>query len=149
MWPPALHLVKSLDRKLWRDLWHLRGQAIAVALVVACGMASFTTTRSTYESLQMSQAAYYERYRFAHIFASLKRAPEALVAQLEALPGVARAQTWVVVHVTLDAPGLSEPATGRLVSMPEQPRPILSAVSRIRWQRICGSSCACWWSLPA
>ena len=29
--------MKSLDRKLIRDVWHLRGQVAAVALVAACG----------------------------------------------------------------------------------------------------------------
>ena len=28
-----------LTRKLWRDLWRLRGQVLAVALVVASGVA--------------------------------------------------------------------------------------------------------------
>lgn len=118
--------MSSLQRKLWRDLWRTRGQALAVALVVACGMASYTTTRSTYTSLKNTQAAYYERYRFAHLFAALHRAPEALAAQLAALPGVGQVQTRLVVDVTLDVPGLAEPATGRLVAIPEQARPMLN-----------------------
>jgi hypothetical protein len=32
--------MKALDKKLIRDLSHLRGQIIAIALVVACGIAS-------------------------------------------------------------------------------------------------------------
>ena len=31
--------MRALDRKLTRDLWHLRGQALAIALVLACGVA--------------------------------------------------------------------------------------------------------------
>lgn len=116
----------SLQRKLWRDLWRTRGQALAVALVVACGMASYTTMRSTYESLQQTQAAYYERYRFAHLFTALHRAPEALATQIAALPGVGQVQTRVMVDVTLDVPGLQEPATGRLIAIPEQPHPMLN-----------------------
>ncbi len=126
MWWQVQRFIPSLDRKLWRDLWRTRGQALAVAMVVACGMASYTTTRSTYESLKITQDAYYERYRFAQVFAGLKRAPETLRTQLEAIPGVARVQTRVVVHVTLDVPGLPEPATGRLVSIPEQPGAMLN-----------------------
>ncbi|MGE3542258.1 MAG: ABC transporter permease, partial [Candidatus Tectimicrobiota bacterium] len=126
MWRQLQRLIHSLDRKLYRDLWRARGQALAVALVVACGMASYTATRSTYESLKITQEAYYAHYRFAQIFASLKRAPETLRQQFEALPGVARLQTRVVVHVTLDVPGLPEPATGRLVSIPEQSTAILN-----------------------
>jgi putative ABC transport system permease protein len=30
--------MKALQRKLLRDLWHLRGQVFAIAVVVACGV---------------------------------------------------------------------------------------------------------------
>ncbi len=73
--------MRALDRKLLRDLCHLRGQVLAIALVVACGVATVVTTRTAYESLVVSQAAYYAKYRFADVFASLERAPEALRAQ--------------------------------------------------------------------
>lgn len=118
----------ALNRKLIRDLLHLRGQVIAVALVVACGIATYVTMRSSYESLVVSRGVYYEAYRFAAVFAQLKRAPESLAAEIRNLPGVATAQTRVVVEVTLDVPGLDEPATGRLVSIPEQRTPILNDI---------------------
>jgi putative ABC transport system permease protein len=118
--------VRALRRKLWRDLWHLRGQAVAIALVVACGVATVVTTRTAYDSLVISRAAYYARYRFADVFASLKRAPEALAREIERIPGVAAVRTRVVFEVTLDVPGLREPATGRLVSVPERRVPILN-----------------------
>jgi putative ABC transport system permease protein len=118
--------MRALNRKLLRDLLHLRGQALAVALIVACGMASFVTTRSAYRSLLLSQTAYYERYRLAQVFAQLKRAPETLVPRLAAIPGVAQVRTRVVVNVTLDVPGLAEPASGRLVSIPERRQPMLN-----------------------
>jgi putative ABC transport system permease protein len=120
--------VTALNRKLIRDLLHLRGQIIAVALVVACGIATYVTMRSSYESLVVSRGVYYEAYRFAAVFAQLKRAPESLAAEIRNLPGVATAQTRVVVEVTLDVPGLDEPATGRLVSIPEQRTPILNDI---------------------
>jgi putative ABC transport system permease protein len=118
--------VKALTRKLWRDLLHLRGQVIAIGLVVACGVATVVTTRTAYDSLVISRAAYYGRYRFADVFASLKRAPEGLAREIEAIPGVAAVQTRIVFDVTLDVPGLREPATGRLVSIPERRVPILN-----------------------
>ena len=110
--------MRALQRKLWRDLWHLRGQVTAIAVVVACGVATVVTTRTAYESLVVSQALYYARYRFADVFASLERAPETLRARIEAIPGVAGVETRVVSEVTLDVPGLDEPATGRLLSIP-------------------------------
>ncbi|MGB5632204.1 MAG: hypothetical protein WBM86_05405 [Waterburya sp.] len=112
--------MNSLDRKLFRDLWHARGQVIAIALVVACGIASFVMARSAYTSLTLTQNTYYNKYHFAQIFASLKRAPEPLKVQIASIPGVAQTQTRIVVDVTLDIPDLPEPGTGRLISIPEQ-----------------------------
>ena len=111
----------ALRRKLRRDLWHHRGQAAAVALVVACGVASFVTTRSAHQSILLSREDYYARYRFADVFVSLKRAPDALGKRVSAIPGVAFAEPRVVAEVNLDVPGLPEPATGRIVSVAPGP----------------------------
>jgi putative ABC transport system permease protein len=127
--------MRALHRKLYRDLWHLRGQLVAIALVVACGVAVFISTRSAYESLLISRATYYADYRFADVFVHLKRAPDALAARLARIPGVARVQPRIVFDVTLDVPGLAEPATGRLQSIPERRVPILNDLHlrRGRW----------------
>lgn len=117
---PAGQIVKPLGKILWRDLWHLRGQVLAAALVVCCGVMAQVSMHSAYLSLEATQANYYDSYRFADVFASLKRAPESLADQMRALPGVAQVRTRVVADVTLDVPGLAEPATGRLVSIPER-----------------------------
>ncbi|MFY9608115.1 MAG: FtsX-like permease family protein [Blastocatellia bacterium] len=116
----------ALNQKLIRDLLRLRGQVIAVALVVACGIATYVTMRSSYESLVVSRAIYYQQYRFADLFAQLKRAPESLAAEIRDIPGSGTVQTRLVVEVTLDVPGLDEPATGRLLSIPERRMPILN-----------------------
>ncbi|MFB2769461.1 ABC transporter permease [Pelatocladus sp. BLCC-F211] len=118
--------MKALDKKLIRDLSRLRGQIIAIALVVACGIASFVSMLSAYESLKLSQATYYQQYHFAQVFAQLKRAPESLSAQIREIPGVAQVQTRVIADVSLDIPGRNEPATGRLISIPERQTPMLN-----------------------
>jgi putative ABC transport system permease protein len=119
-------VIKAIDRKLLRDLIRLRGQILAIALVVACGIASFVSMLSAYESLKLSQATYYNQYRFAQVFAVSKRSPESLKPQLEAIDGVAQVQTRVVADVNLDIPGRNEPATGRLISLPEHQTPMLN-----------------------
>ncbi len=118
--------MNALNRKLIRDLFHMRGQVIAVALVVACGIAAFVAMRSVYHSLLGSQDAYYRQYRFAEVFASLKRAPETLAARIRGIPGVAAAETRIVANVTLDVPGVEEPARGRIISIPERQSPMLN-----------------------
>jgi putative ABC transport system permease protein len=118
--------VRSLDKKLLRDLRRLWGQILAIALIVACGIAMFVAMQSNYESLKLSQGNYYNQYRFAQVFASLKRAPETITEQIQAIPGVAQMQTRVQMDVTLDVAGRSEPAIGRLISIPEQQAPMLN-----------------------
>lgn len=120
--------MRALDRKLLRDVRHLGGQMLAVATVVACGVAAMISMRANYDSLLLSRDTYYERRHFADVFAHLRRAPEPVAAKLEALPGVAVAEPRVVANVTLDVPGLPEPATGQLVSLPAGDEQGLNAV---------------------
>lgn len=109
--------MKALDRKLLRDLWHMRGQAATIALVVACGIGAFVAQLTTYESLQVSREEYYEESRFSHVFAPVKRAPLALAERIAALPGVAQSQTAVAFDLLLDLPGVAEPVTGRMIGL--------------------------------
>ena len=115
-----------LDVKLLRDLRALKSQALAVALVMACGLAMMIVTRSLMLSLTTTRDAYYERHRFAEVFARLKRAPNSVRDQLAAIPGVATVQTSIAIQVTLDVPGLAEPAVGLLNSLPERGAPVLN-----------------------
>ena len=116
----------SLDKKLLRDLRLMRGQLITVALVVACGVATYVTMRGSYESIAAAQQEYYSRYRFAEVFAHLKRAPDTLKENIASIPGVASVQARIVFEVTLDVPDLPEPAVGRLISIPERQAPMLN-----------------------
>jgi putative ABC transport system permease protein len=118
----------ALDRKLLRDLWASRGQALAIALVIGAGIAVFASMFSTFDSLDLTLRTYYERTRFADVFASLKRAPLSRAADIAAIPGVAQVEPRVVVDVTLDVRGMSEPAIGRLISVPAVRRPMLCDV---------------------
>ncbi len=126
--------MRALDRKLLRELWRLRGQMLSIGLVVASGIMAVITMRGSYESLVEAQQSYYREMRFAEIWAPLKRAPESLRRKLEALPGVASADTRVTFMATLDLPGLDVPAQGLFVSIPEVGRPRLNDV-RIRQGR--------------
>jgi putative ABC transport system permease protein len=118
--------LSALDRKLLRDLWHMRGQVVTVAMIVASGIATYVTMRGAYESVERAQQQHYARYHFADVFAQLKRAPNSLAAQIEAIPGVSVVETRVVVEVNLDVPGLDEPAVGRLVSIPQRRQSMLN-----------------------
>ncbi|HKV12037.1 MAG TPA: ABC transporter permease, partial [Thermoanaerobaculia bacterium] len=119
-------MVRALDRKLLRDLWRIKGQVIAIALVIGAGVAMFVMYRSTFDSLGLTQRSYYDRYRFGDVFANAKRVPAGVARRIEEIPGVARVEARVVAEVTLDVPGMSEPAMGRLVSIPADGRPAMN-----------------------
>ena len=118
--------LSPLNRKLLRDLIAMRGQAIAIALVIAAGVSMFVMYLSNFDSLERTTRTYYERQRFADVFASSKRAPLTLISRIAAIPNVTHAEPRVVVNVTLDIPGFAEPATGRLISIPADRRPRLN-----------------------
>jgi putative ABC transport system permease protein len=120
--------VSPIDRKLVRDLRSLLGQLVTIALVVACGIAAYVVMQSTWSSLHLSRDRYYESYRFADVFARLKRAPEALLERVARIEGVARAQSRVVEPVMLPMPTMTEPATGVLVSVPTTGQPMLNGL---------------------
>lgn len=120
--------MSTLDRKLYQDLASLRGQVLAIAVIVTCGITSLVTMTSTYQSLLWSQQQYYHQYRFTEVFASLKRAPASVMEEILAIPGVSQGRSRVVQEVTLDVPGLADPALGRLISIPSQPQPLLNDI---------------------
>lgn len=129
-------MTSSLNKKLLRDILHLRGQIIATTLVVACGVASFVSMQSTYDSLLTTQQDYYSEYRFGDVFSHAKRAPEKLRVTLEKIPGIAAVQTRIVADVVLDLPNLREPAQGRIVSVLEHETAMLNDLHLVRGRYI-------------
>lgn len=127
--------LSALDRKLVRDLWRLRGQVLAVGLVVASGIALLVMALTSIEALQRTADAYYERYRFAQVFATAKRAPERLADRIAAIPGVQTVETRIDGFATVDIAGFAEPVGGALVSVPERGAPLLNrlALRQGRW----------------
>ncbi|GAB4390241.1 MAG: ABC transporter permease [Thermodesulfovibrionales bacterium] len=120
--------MRALNRKLFRDLWGMRGQALAIALVMASGVATYIMSASTLDSLRLTRSTFYRQYRFADVFASLKRAPESLEARIAAIPGVDKVETRVAADVRLEVEGFPDPVTARLVSAPEAGGPLLNAL---------------------
>lgn len=118
-----------LDRKLLRDLSRMRGQVLAIAAVIASGVGVLVMSLAALEALDETSRAYYERYRFAHVFAHVERAPLPLLDRVRRLAGVQAAEARVVKSALLDVPGFPEPAVGQLVSVPEGGEPRLNCLA--------------------
>ncbi|MEO1038849.1 MAG: ABC transporter permease [Pseudomonadota bacterium] len=110
--------MSPLDRKLFRDLWRLRTQGIAIALVIAAGIAVHLTMAGMLASLTETRSAYYERQRFADLWASVVRAPNTLGDNIRAIEGVGAAETRIAAPVLFDMDSMAEPPTGVIYSLP-------------------------------
>lgn len=110
----------ALQRKLWRGLVRAKLQAAAIALVVASGVAMFVGMLATYRSIRISEQRYYTEQRFAHVWSNLSRAPRSVIRDIAAVPGVAAVEGRIKQQAILDVPGLSEPASAEIVSMPSR-----------------------------
>jgi putative ABC transport system permease protein len=120
--------MKALDKKLWRELWAMRMQAVAIALVIVSGVSIFIMSLSTLDSLYETRENYYRNNHFAHVFSSLKRAPLSLLEVIEAMPAVDKVETRVVAYVNLDVTGFADPVSGHLLSLPDNSRGLLNQI---------------------
>lgn len=120
--------MKTLRRKLFRDLWGMKGQALAIAMVIVSGVATYVISVSTLDSLRETRSVFYRDYRFAELFVSLKRAPENVADAVRAIPGVDKVETRVTAWGNLEVPEFPEPIRGFLVSVPDAGEPALNAL---------------------
>ncbi|SEF40168.1 ABC transporter permease [Billgrantia desiderata] len=118
--------MKTLDRKLYRDLWRLKGQALAIALVIASGVMTLILAVTTLESLTGARDRFYTSHHYAELFVDLKRAPLGLLAQLQQLDGVNLIEPRVRAAVRLAVPGYGDPVRGQLLSLPDGRQPLLN-----------------------
>jgi len=121
--------VTALDLKLMRDLWRMRGQVMAIALVLAAATATFVLSVGVHGSLSATREAYYARNHFAEVFASLTRAPRSVVDRIAQIPGVQRAEGNIVQYATLDFPDRSVPVRALINSVDETGRTHLNVIT--------------------
>lgn len=118
----------SLDRKLLRQLWRMKVQLLAIALVIASGTALLIMSLTTIEALEETTTAYYERTRFADIFAHAKRVPEYRSRDITEIPGVRLLETRIDERAILNVAGYLEPVVAQVISLPDRGPQLLNAL---------------------
>lgn len=116
----------AIHIKLFRELWQMRWQNLAIASVLAAGVAVVILSVSTLQSLELTRAEFYEYSRFGQVFMRLKRAPMTVLSRLREIKGVQSVEARAVAQVTLVMPNLPEPASGRMISLPQHGEPIVN-----------------------
>jgi len=125
-------MLSALDRKLLRDLWGMKGQALAIAFVIAGGVAVYLVAAGMLNSLEDTRRAYYDRYRFADVWSPVVRAPRSLLADIRRIEGVQAAETRVRSFALIDMPGMDEPVTGQILSLPDIAEPAVNQIHLAR-----------------
>ncbi len=119
-------MISILDRKLLRELGRMWVQALAIALVIAAGVATLILSTGTYRSLYETRDAYYDRYQFADVFALLRRAPSSVEDRILEISGIAAVETRIVKTALVDIADMPEPVTAQVISLPERGMPKLN-----------------------
>lgn len=110
----------ALHRKLLRELVRLWAQVLAIALVMAAGVATLLIGIGTYQSLERTREAYYQSHHLANVFATVTRAPRSMLAKIGAMEGVLAVDGRIAKIALADIDGLEQPASVRLISLPSQ-----------------------------
>ncbi|HNR78187.1 MAG TPA: hypothetical protein PKM48_13730, partial [Parvularculaceae bacterium] len=109
--------VKTLNKKLLRDLWRVKGQVLAIILVIGAGIALLVMSRGMMASLDTTMRVYYARYQFAEIFAPAKRAPNRILSDIRAISGVSAVEGRIVGGGLVDLPDEAAPISAQFVSI--------------------------------
>nr|WP_321456242.1 FtsX-like permease family protein [uncultured Cohaesibacter sp.] len=128
--------MSPLDRKLARDLWRIKGQAIAIAMVIATGVTLLVMMAGVINSLEETRRVYYERNRLGDIFAPVKRAPTHIIRKLAALPGVSAAEGRITGSALISLPSLDLPLRAIAISLPDSGKERLNAIHLTNGRRM-------------
>ena len=101
----------GLHTKLRREIWQMRGQLLAIALVIAGGIAVCLMSLVNYSSLTATRDQYYQEHQFADVFVSVKRAPRHVLQTVSELPGVTRLSGVNVIARNIADPMLDSVST--------------------------------------
>lgn len=116
----------ALDRKLLRDFARLWAQFLAIALVLAAGVAIMLMSLGMSRSLEDTRDTYYERNRFADVFADVRSAPRSMLDAIGAIEGVTIAEARVTTRATLSIADKTGTTVAHFASLPESGEPMLN-----------------------
>lgn len=120
--------MSPLHAKLFRDLWRIKGQALAIMVVIGIGVALQVMMSGFVASLTQTRDAYYVRHQFADVFVSVTRAPERVAGHLRDITDVSAVQTRISGNALIDIPARELPVSARILSLPTDNRQHLNEI---------------------
>ncbi|HEY2760155.1 MAG TPA: ABC transporter permease, partial [Pirellulales bacterium] len=120
--------MRTLDRKVLRDLAASKGLLLAITSLIAVGVMCFIYMRSAYNNLGRAQTEYYEQCRMADFWIDVKKVPLADLDLVRQLPGVSELRPRIQSFATVDLERVAEPLNGMVLSLPDIQRPIINDI---------------------
>jgi len=109
--------------KLRRDILASRWQFLAVAVVIALGVAIFIGAYGSYQNLRSSYDRTYDQLRMADLWFEVADAPAGVAQEVAAVEGVAAAEGRLVEELPVVLPKAGpERMLGRFVTLPSERR---------------------------
>lgn len=124
--------MKTLNQKLIRDIWRNRSQMLAIAFVIAGGVAVCLMSIFNYYSLAQTRDVYYRSHQFADVFVQLTRAPMQIAQRASVLNSISQVEPRIESAVKVRLSGFEHPIQGKLISLAEQASTQLNRLTLLR-----------------
>ncbi len=120
--------MKTLDRKLLREVKHSRGLILTITSLMAVGVMCFIYMHSAYDNLNLAKEQYYSQCRMADFWIDVKKAPLAELAALTKIPGISEIRPRIQSFATVDLERVEEPLNSLVLSLPDTQRPVINDI---------------------
>ncbi len=120
--------MKVLNRKLCRDLYAVKGLLIAIVAIITIGISGFVMYLSLYYNLETARRSYYARCRMADFWVDIEKIPTLELRRLREIPGISEFRSRINFNVSVDLPEVDRPLSGQVISLPEEPTPIINNI---------------------
>ena len=118
---------KILFKKTLRDMKSAWAQSLALAVIVALGIAGLISMDGAYRDLSTSYNYAYDTLHFADVTFSVGAAPEDVVQKVARLDGVEAVAGRLIVDTGYELPS-GEPIRARFIGMPTAGQPAVNGV---------------------
>lgn len=117
-----------LDRKLRRDLWATKGLLATIVFLITVGIMSFVMFLTLSLNLDQALNSYYAQCRMADFWVNLEKVALPDLMRAASIPGVAEVRPRITFPVSLDLEGSARPVSGQVISLPDEPSPVINGV---------------------
>ena len=130
--------MNALHRKLLRDLLQARFLLLAITAMIAVGITTFVSLRSSFHNLDQAQRSYYTQCRMADFWIDVNKVPLTELPQLAALHGVTEVAGRIRSLANIQLPGVEKPLNVLVISLPAKPTGVLNGAVLKRGQFFTG-----------